>query len=403
MASSNYNSGLVACAEYGLNPEMHIYKVPGKELKHKFAMDTTVKCIALAFSRCSKYLLMIGGVPDFHISIFDLENNKKLVIPETKLPCKPEEFIQAKFNPQSKSQFAILSQTCFYNYNIHQAYDVTMQEDKKILRDSYRLEHNTFKDENPELTFTRFIWDPYNRVEICTDQTMLLMVDPKNGVLDHTLNTSSRPISCILTQKHLIVSLEDGTIVWHAVEPPDQLVGEQDEETLHNQKMRILDDIEQDFTLNIKVGESDVPEYISYMHYSKTYETLIMGTETGVFGILNVQAEAINYDEDEDEQNKKKERKTITEPFNELGRFHTKNVNGIRELGESTQIVTISDDHYMSVWEATNQKLLSTVYQPAIPTALEVTKDGNTSFIGTVIGACRAYDLQDRLKPRLVM
>ena len=93
MASSNYNSGLIACAEYGLNPEMHIYKVPGKELKHKFAMDTTVKCIALAFSRCSKYLLMIGGVPDFQISIFDLENNKKLVIPETKLPCKPEEFI----------------------------------------------------------------------------------------------------------------------------------------------------------------------------------------------------------------------------------------------------------------------------------------------------------------------
>lgn len=271
MASSNYNSGLVACAEYGLNPEMHIYKVPGKELKHKFAMDTTVKCIALAFSRCSKYLLMIGGVPDFQISIFDLENNKKLVIPETKLPCKPEEFIQAKFNPQNKSQFAILSQTCFYNYRIHQAYDVTMQGEKRILRDSYRLEHNTFKDENPELTFTRFIWDPYNRVEICTDQTMLLMVDPKNGVLDHTLNTTSRPISCILTQKHLIISLEDGTIVWHAVEPPDQLVGEQDEETLHNQKMRILDDIEQDFTLNIKVGESDIPEYISYMHYSKTY------------------------------------------------------------------------------------------------------------------------------------
>ena len=268
-----------------------------------------------------------------------------------------------------------------------------MQGEKRILRDSYRLEHNTFKDENPDVIFTRFIWDPYNRVEICTDQTMLLMVDPKNGVLDHTLNTSSRPVTCILTQKHLIISLEDGTIVWHAIEPPDVLVGEQDEETLHKQKMRILDDIEQDFTLNIKVGESDVPEYISYMHYSKNYETLVMGTDTGVFGILSVPAEAINYDEDEEEQNKKKERKTIQEPFNELGRFHTKNVNGIRELGESTQLVTISDDHYMSVWEATNQRLLSTVYQPAIPTALEVTPDGNTSFIGTVIGACRAYDL----------
>lgn len=52
--------------------------------------------------------------------------------------------------------------------------------------------------------------------------------------------------------------------------------------------MKILDEIEQDFTLNIKVGESDIPEYISYIHYSKNMDVLIMGTETGVFGILKI-------------------------------------------------------------------------------------------------------------------
>ena len=72
-----------------------------------------------------------------------------------------------------------------------------------------------------------------------------------------------------------------------------------------------MDDIEFDFTLNIKVGESDVLEYISHMHYSKDFSTLIMGTETGVFGVLSCQAEAINYDEEEDEQQKNKERKTL--------------------------------------------------------------------------------------------
>ena len=174
-----------------------------------------------------------------------------------------------------------------------------MQGEKRILRDSYRLEHNIFKDENPELTFSRFIWDPYNRVEICTDKPMLLMVDPKNGVIDHTLNTTSRPVACILTQKHLIISLEEGMIIWHAIEPPDVIVGDIDP---HTQKLKILDDIEQDFTLDIKVGESDIPEYISFIHYSKNYDVLIMGTETGVFGILKVQAEAINYDEEEDDQ-----------------------------------------------------------------------------------------------------
>ena len=65
-------------------------------------MDTTVKCICMAFSRDGRYLLMIGGVPDFRISIYDLDESKKLVIPEAKLPCKPEEFLSAKFNPCNK-------------------------------------------------------------------------------------------------------------------------------------------------------------------------------------------------------------------------------------------------------------------------------------------------------------
>jgi len=82
-----------------------------------------------------------------------------LVIPETKLPCKPEEFLQIKFNPANKNQFAILSQTSMFFYEIHPAYDVTERGEQKILGESYRLEKVEYKDENPELTFTKFIWD----------------------------------------------------------------------------------------------------------------------------------------------------------------------------------------------------------------------------------------------------
>jgi len=137
-------------------------------------MDTMVKCIAMAFSRDGRYLLMIGGVPDFKISIYDLDESKKLVIPETKLPCKAEEFLGVKFNPANKEQFAILSQTALYNYFLHPAYDVTERGDKKFLGRSYRLEHTCFKDENPELTYSKFIWDPYGRVHLCTDMPVIL-------------------------------------------------------------------------------------------------------------------------------------------------------------------------------------------------------------------------------------
>lgn len=52
----------------------------------------------MVFSRDAKYLLMIGGVPDFRISIFDLEK-EKLMNMTAKLPFKPNKFIKAEFNP----------------------------------------------------------------------------------------------------------------------------------------------------------------------------------------------------------------------------------------------------------------------------------------------------------------
>ena len=117
--ASNYTVGFIAAAEYGLKPEVHIYRAADKERINSFPLDTTVKCIGMAFSRSGRYLIMIGGVPDFRISIFDCEQNKKLVIPETKLPCKADEYLSVKFNPQNNMQFCVLSQKVLYTYTIH--------------------------------------------------------------------------------------------------------------------------------------------------------------------------------------------------------------------------------------------------------------------------------------------
>ena len=78
MSTSNYTRNLIAAAEYGLNPEVHVFKYPGKELVHKFKADTTIKVLDMVFSRDGRYLLMVGGIPDFRISIYDLDSGKKL-------------------------------------------------------------------------------------------------------------------------------------------------------------------------------------------------------------------------------------------------------------------------------------------------------------------------------------
>ena len=52
--------------------------------------------------------------------------------------------------------------------------------------------------------------------------------------------------------------------------------------------------------------------------------------------MLAVEAEAISEEEPEEEEEGEKEKKIIQTPFVELGRFHTKKVIGIKELGATT-------------------------------------------------------------------
>jgi WD40 repeat protein len=138
------------------------------------------------------------------------------------------------------------------------------------------------------------------------------------------------------------------------------------------------------------------------MHYSRSFKKMIMSTEQGLIGVLSVEAEAVNEDEEEEDNQKEKERKVIVAPFIELGRFHTKKINGIKELGDSTQLVTISEDQTLAIWEATSQNQVARILLHTKPTAMDVSKDGKVAFVGSEKGVLRVYDLSNRTMPRLI-
>ena len=129
-----------------------------------------------------------------------------------------------------------------------------------------------------------------------------------------------------------------------------------------------------------------------------------MGTQQGLIGILGIEAEAVNEEDDppEEDQNKNKETKVLDTPFVELGRFHTKKINGIRELGNSTQLITISDDESAAIWEATSYSQLARITFFSKPTALDVSVDGKVAFIGSEKGVLRVFDVSNRAFPRLL-
>jgi len=208
--AANVQKSLVAACEYGLNPEVLIFKYPGKDPVHKFKADTTIQCSSMTFSRDGRYLLMIGAVPDYTLSLLDLEAGKKLACTE-KIPCH-KNFKRAKFNPVNSREFAILASDCCYFYKIHPAYEVTQQKGQNFLGESDRLQKTEFRSENPEVTFGYFVWDGYGRVHICADLPQLIQVDSHTAAEECCLALQARPLTCTITQKHMIIALDDGAI-----------------------------------------------------------------------------------------------------------------------------------------------------------------------------------------------
>jgi hypothetical protein len=172
---------------------------------------------------------------------------------------------------------------------------------------------------------------------------MLLQINSRNAQEEASVSLPSRPLTLILTQKHMIVSMEDGLIQWYHTEMPE--LNFKNPEANQDNHITVTEDVDQEYrfepaqlSANLDANEEVPPEPIAFMHYSRSYKKIIMGTTQGLIGLLSIEAEALNEDEEgeEDAHGKQKETKVLDTPFVELGRFHTKKVNGIRELGDST-------------------------------------------------------------------
>ena len=105
--------------------------MPGKRLVAEFKLKTTLKCLGMSISRDGKYLVLIGGLPDFNISIYDLEKKEFLITEEHKLKYRSD-FISVKFNPRSKNEFCILSEQKVQFYTILKAFKLLDDADGAI-------------------------------------------------------------------------------------------------------------------------------------------------------------------------------------------------------------------------------------------------------------------------------
>jgi WD40 repeat protein len=315
MICTSSNNNLIAASEYGLQPECHVYSMPSKQVIAQFMMQTTLRSSAMSFSRDGNYLLIIGGVPDFTISIYDIKAQAFIKTPQTKLPFKHSSLRGASFNPRSHEDFSVLSDSKIYFYSLKHAFmkgDPPAHEDADEnwfeLKESFRYEVVEFNanqvptsDDQP-VVFSSLKWDMWNRVHLCTNKTQLLQVSSRGTPnLEQALEVNAIPLTTLLTQKNIIVSTDDGLLTWYRVEQPIENTDGTIEDSF---AISMLDqvDYEYDFYANKNnvTGESDDSNRYpaAYLKYSRSYNQVLLGTQNGLLGKVAVPAEKPEEEDD---------------------------------------------------------------------------------------------------------
>ena len=167
-------------------------------------------------------------------------------------------------------------------------------------------------DAPPDFIFKDIIWDPYSKLYIATDEKKIYQIDFNSLEEKMRINTEEVVSSLVLTQRHLIASLDNKRIVWYSALPPEETLASQ-QVPQEDKLIQLQDEILQDYIFeNGNVG---------HMSYTKSYKKLIIGCTDGFLSSLPVESEIYNEEEEEDEEGSVKEMKTINSSLTELGKF----------------------------------------------------------------------------------
>lgn len=210
---------------------------------------------------------MIGDKPDYKISIYNIEDKKMLTINET---LKDKTYLLAAFNPADPDQFFVASPQNLTFYSIIKSSYTLTKEDggESSISKCERVNSMIFAPENPETIYRDIVWDPYSKLYIATDQSVVHQIDFNTGEEKARITLEDVPQSLILTQRHLIVALENKKVLWYSALPPEERITTQ--QALQKDKLiQLQDEIMQNYFFE-NGG-------IKYMKYTRNFKKIIFG------------------------------------------------------------------------------------------------------------------------------
>lgn len=409
--------------ECGINSTLKIYnysKEKGFDFLARTSISKALEVSALSFFCDGSRLAVLIPEPLQILKIFDLSDKKNLK-ELISIPLE-DEFTKCKISPSNKNFISLMNykkiSVIELKDSFPEAYDTSMGldmsvGDSKPMMDFAQLKQieetqlvkrsvYIFVESESEEEFIDFTWDSYNNIYVGTDMGMVYLYDVnlikitinfQNEAKD-PLRLNGAVTSLLLTQRFLIASTDDCKISMINVFIPENELAQYKPSIGNPENYRMLE-VEKEY--NVLDGE-----VITFMKYDPKFSKLLVGTENNSFYLILLAAEILVREKEKDEMI---ENNNIISPdvdhFEEC-KFHTDKIIGLRELGNSSQFITIGADRNIILWELSDRNVKSLYALDYMPTGFEVDQEGDLLFIGSKDGVFRVYDITNRSSIRLI-
>ena len=347
------------------------------------------------------------------------------------IPMQLPDFKELRFNPMNKNFLFVMAKSQYQLIEIidsfaedYQMEDVTKEylsqnqnldefkqiEEGKIIK---RFETFLYHCDNERSQFACFSWDRYGKVYISEiyesdsgelngevrfiDPIKSLSVQRETGEImeqnaELVEGIASAVTSMILTQRYLVCALADGCIDMINMHLPEKDIKEY-RNTLGSSYKRLSVDKE------LKVSKlTAADDYIVSMKYDLGYKKIMAKTIMNNVYILFLKGEILEKNIEENTEELPEDVDNYVE-----AEFHTSKILAVRELGKTTEIVSISAvDSRVLFWDIGKRECIASHRLEYIPTVFEVNPEGTLLFIASQDGVFRIYDITRRTILRLL-
>jgi len=416
----------LAVCECGINSTLKIFnysKDKGFDLLTRTSIPKALEVSVLSFSYDGTRLAVLIPEPLQILKIYefsDKKNMKEII----SIPLE-EEFTKCKISSSNKNFISLmnskkitiieLKESFPENYETSMGMDFPPSIDPnarpqmefsqlKSVEETILIKRHqsTSTEVEFEEEFVDLVWDSYNNIYVATDLGMVYLYDV--NLIKITINFQNEPkdllrlnagvTSLLLTQRYLIASTDDCKISMINVYIPENELSQYKPSIGNPEHYRML---EVDKEFNVLDGE-----VITFMKYDPKFSKLLVGTENNSFYLILLAAEILVREKEKDEIT---ENNNIISPdidhFEEC-KFHTDKILGLRELGNTSQFITIGADRNIIIWELSDRNVKSLYSLDYFPTSFEVDQNGDLFFTGSKEGVFRVYDITNRSSIRLI-